>query len=79
MSTINGDKIPSVHNSPAAWPTKPSGKRGPKHRDLPENLIKRLADQGKGPKAIANVLKSEGIAVSYKTIQRILKGQRVMV
>ena len=53
------------------------GKRGPKHRQLPEDLIRRLADEGMGSKAIATELKAEhGIVVSYKTIQRILSGER---
>ena len=48
------------------------GKRGPKHRDLPRDLIRQLAGEGMGSKAIASQLKREqGIAVSYKTIQRI--------
>ena len=80
MSTTNDQNIYSGHNSPAAPPTKPCGKRGPKHRFLPEDFIKTLAAQGKGAKAIAGELKKEnGITVSYKTVERILKGQRVMI
>ena len=80
MSTTNDQNIYSGHNSPAAPPIKPCGKRGPKHRDLPEDLIKELAAQGKGAKAIAGELKKENdITVSYKTVERILKGQRVMI
>lgn len=57
-----------------------SGKRGPKHRRLPEDLIRQLASEGMGSKAIADRLRAEpGVTVSYKTIQRILSGQRVMV
>ena len=53
------------------------GKRGPKHRDLPGDLIKQLAGEGMGSKAIATQLKKEqGINVSYKTIQRVLSGER---
>lgn len=52
-------------------------KRGPKHRPLPEDLIMRLAGEGLGAKAIAVRLRVEhGIKVSYKTIQRILSGER---
>lgn len=55
-------------------------KRGPKHRELPVDLIKELAAEGFGAKVIAAVLKRrQGIVVSYKTVQRVLAGQRVMV
>jgi hypothetical protein len=77
MSTINSDEIPSGHNSPAARPEKQISKRGPKFRDdIPTDFVNELASQGKGPKAIAGILKGKGIAVSYKTIQRTLSGQR---
>ena len=80
MSTINDNKIPSGHISPAAPPQRHIGKRGPKFRDdIPVDRVHELAAQGKGPKAIAGELKGEGVTVSYKTIQRILDGQRVMV
>ncbi|MFC1906958.1 hypothetical protein ACFLW8_02620 [Chloroflexota bacterium] len=48
-----------------------------KKRALPEDLIKQWASEGEGSKAIVTRLKSQGIAVSYKTIQRLLNGQRV--
>jgi len=52
-------------------------KRGPKHRDLPGDLIRRLAAESMGSKAIATKLRKEqGIPVSYKTIQRVLSGER---
>lgn len=55
-------------------------KRGPKHRELPEEVIKELSEQGLGSKAISTRLReTQGIEVSYKTIQRILSGQRVLV
>ena len=80
MHTINGEKIRSVHNSPAALPVKPSSKRGPKHRDLPEDLIRQWASEGMGSKSIAARLKREqGITVHYSTIQRILTGQRLLI
>ncbi len=51
--------------------------RGPKQRLLPEYLIRQLAADGMGSKAIAPKLKVDyGIAVSYKTIQRVLSGER---
>ena len=49
-------------------------KRGPKHRDMPEDLMRQLAGQGMGSKAIAARLRTEGVDVSYKTIQRRLQG-----
>ena len=53
------------------------GKRGPKHRRLPADLIRQLAAEGMGSKAIAARLKAEpGVKVSYKTIQRIISGER---
>jgi len=81
MSTINDDKIRSGHNSPAARPPMPIGKRGPKFRDdIPVDIVNELAAQGMGAWAIAAELKKErGITVSYKTVQRILAGQRVLV
>jgi len=54
-------------------------KRGPKHRQLPEDLIRELASEGMGSKAIALRLRTEGVTVSYKTIQRLLSGQRVLI
>jgi hypothetical protein len=55
-------------------------KRGPKHRELPEDLIRQLAAEGMGSKAISAWLRAEhGLTVSYRTIQRILSGQRVLV
>ena len=53
-------------------------RRGPKHKNLPVETIKRWAKaKGMGSKAIAARLSKEhGIEVSYKTVQRILTGQR---
>ena len=74
MLTLNDENICSLHNSPAARPTKPIGKRGPKHRDLPEDLIRQWASQGMGSKAIAQRLKREqGIEVHFTTIYRLLQ------
>jgi len=76
MSTVEGKKIEvDIINPPDAIRT--STKRGPKHRQLPEDLIRQLASEGMGSKVIAARLKAEhGIIVSYKTIQRILSGER---
>lgn len=65
------DKTPSGGKKRAA-------KRGPKFKPLPEGLIMRWAKkEDMGSKAIATRLaKERGIDVSYKTIQRLLAGQR---
>ena len=55
------------------------GKRGPKHKALPEDLITRWASEGMRNKAIVAELRKRDIIISPKTIQRILKGQRVLV
>jgi hypothetical protein len=57
---------------------KPRGRpKTYKKRQLPEREIKKLYDGGMGAWAIATKLKKEeGIDVSYKTIQRILSGER---
>jgi hypothetical protein len=46
---------------------------GPKSKVLPMDLIKQLVSEGQGSKMIAKRLTSDGIDVSYKTIQRLLK------
>lgn len=52
---------------------KDDGKRGPKHKALPRELIKQWAGEGMGSRAIASRLNNElGIEVSYKTVQRAL-------
>ncbi len=57
---------------------KPRGRpKTYKKRQLPEREIKKLYDGGMGAWAIATKLKKEeGIEVSYKTIQRVLSGER---
>jgi len=48
-----------------------------KKKELPEGIIKQLHNKGQGSKAITTKLKTElGIDVSYKTIQRVLAGER---
>lgn len=49
-------------------------RRGPKQLPVPEDLIRELASQGLGSKAIAAKLNERGISVSYKTIQRRIQG-----
>ena len=76
MSTLENKNFEvDIINPPVATRTLP--KRGPKHRQLPEDLIRQLADKGMGSKVIASTLKRElDIGVSYKTIQRLLSGER---
>jgi len=78
MSTLDGKKFEvDIIDPRDAMSKRPRGKKGPKHRQLPEDLIMRLAGEGIGSKTIAARLKSEhGVTVSYKTIQRILSGER---
>ncbi|MFC1869683.1 hypothetical protein ACFLYE_00240 [Chloroflexota bacterium] len=75
MHTVNGVNIQSVHNSTEDPPTKPFSKRGPKSRELPDDLISQWAGEGLGSKAISSRLKREqGVDVHYSTIQRRLQG-----
>ena len=76
MSTLDGQKSEVDIIQPSVA-TKTLPKRGPKPRQLPEALIRHLANKGVGSKAIATRLKADtGITVSYKTIQRLLSGKR---
>ena len=72
MSTVNGQKTEVDIIEPAVA-TRPSPKRGPKFTELPEGLIKQLAGEGMGSKAIVARLKETGFDVSYKTVQRRLQ------
>ena len=47
---------------------------GPKIPTIPDSLIKELASQGLGAKAITSRLAEQGIVVSHMTIQRRLQG-----
>lgn len=70
MSTLN-QNIATVDIKRAGGRIKPRRKR-----ELPEGLIKQLSE-GMGSKAVASKLKRDkGIDVSYKTIQRLLAGER---
>lgn len=57
-------------------PLKPNGNStpGPKIPTIPDGLIKELAGQGLGAKAIVSRLAEQGIVVSHMTIQRRLRG-----
>ncbi|MFC1956638.1 hypothetical protein ACFLWZ_09050 [Chloroflexota bacterium] len=76
MSTVGSRKI-RVDIIEAVTSKRTSGKRGPKQRDLPQEIIEHWASQSIGSKAIASRLNRElDIKVSYKTIQRLLSGER---
>lgn len=72
MSTVNNKKSAvDIIQPSVAKVTR--GKRGPKQKALPQELIKQWTGEGMGSKAIASRLNRElGIKVSYKTIQRAL-------
>ena len=75
MSTL---KTPKNEVDIIAPRGKKPKKRGPKPKVLPVRVIMRWAEKEEmGSKAIATRLgKERGIKVSYKTVQRILAGQR---
>ncbi len=76
MSTLN-DKKTEVDIIQPSVTKVTREKRGPKQKVLPHELIKKWAGGGMGSKAIASKLNNElGIKVSYKTIQRLLSGER---
>ena len=78
MHTVNDKKIEvCIIQPPVGKVTRK--KRGPKHRELPEDLIRQWASKGIGSKAIATRLKRDfDIKVHYSTIQRLLAGQRAL-
>jgi len=76
MSTLN-DKKSEVDIIQPSVGKVTREKRGPKQQALPQELIKQWAGEDMGSKAIASKLNNElGIKVSYKTIQRLLSGER---
>jgi len=76
MSTLDDKKIEVDIIQPSVGKVTRE-KRGPKHKALPQELIKQWSGEGMGSKAIASKLSNElGIKVSYKTIQRLLSGER---
>ena len=80
MHTVNGEKSEVCIIQPPVRKVTREKRRGPKHRDLPEDLIRQWDSEGIGSKAIATRLKRElDIKVHYSTIQRLLVGQRVLV
>ncbi|MFC2042478.1 hypothetical protein ACFLTV_03205 [Chloroflexota bacterium] len=79
MSTVKSEKSEvDIINPPE--PKRTPGKRGPKHKELPQELIEKWASKGMGSKAIASRLNRElDIKISYKTIQRALSSIRDLV
>lgn len=71
MSTLNSP-------SPTVDIFRPRGRpKTYQKRPLPDDKIKQLHSEGIGVKAITTQLKKEqGVDVSYKTIQRVLSGER---
>ena len=71
MSTLNPPNLTVDNFRPTGRP------KTYKKRLLPDDKIRQLHKDGMGAKAIATKLKREkGIIVSYKTIQRVLSGER---
>ena len=69
----------SISNEPSVTMDnfRPRGRpKAYEKRELPEELIRQLSSEGMGSRAIASTLKKRAIIVSYKTIQRILAGER---
>jgi len=79
MATLESQKYKVAIIPPPARVTT-VGKRGPKHKALPVELIMQWAREGMGSKRIASRLKAEhSIIVGFRTIARIISGQRVMI
>ncbi len=71
MSTLNSPSVTVDNFRPRGRP------KSYKKRPLPDDKVKQMHKEGMGAKAIAIQLRTEqGITVSYKTIQRVLAGQR---
>lgn len=70
MSTLNSPSPTVASFRPRGRPTTY------KKRELPEELISQLSREGVGAKVIASKLNKQGIDVSYRTIHRILSGER---
>ena len=59
-----------------ALSAQPKALRGRPKLELPVEEIKRLGKQDLGAKAIAGQLKAKGYSVSFRTVHRILTGER---
>ena len=71
----------SRYLSDGLWPptplsVQPKAQRGRPKLALPVEKIKRLGKRGLGAKAIATQLKAEGYLVSFRTVHRVLTGER---
>lgn len=75
MATLESPKITVALFQPSVS-SKASNKRGPKHKALPVDVIRQLASQGNGSKKIAATLKTQGVKVGFRTIARMLSGER---
>ena len=72
MATVN-DKKSEVAK---IKPTVRNNGRGRKQKQLPIELIMKLADESMGSKRIASRLNAEGIEVGFRTVARIISGER---
>ena len=78
LATLENNKN-TVAIFPPRAPSAAVGKRGPKPKILPLELIMQWAGEGDGSKKIASRLKTEhGIEIGFRTIARILCGQRIL-
>lgn len=79
MATVKGKKSEvAIIQPPVAKVTHE--KRGPKHKDLPVELITQWVGEGMGYKRIAAKLKAEhDINVGFRTIARAVKGERLLI
>lgn len=78
-ATIKGENSKVAIIQPETPKVIRDNKRGPKHKDLPLEQIIEWQAQGLGSKAIATKLNDQGIEVGFRTIARILSGQRVLL
>lgn len=63
-----GENVPSM---------KLSHQKGPyQKQELPEKLILDMSHQGRGSRVIAAYLGLQGIYISYRTVQRVIRGER---
>ena len=80
MSTVN-DKNSTVDIfHPLTPKVTLRKKRGPRQQDLPVDLITQWAGDGIGYKRIAARLGDEhNITISYRTVARVVKGERLLI
>ena len=72
LSTVKGQKT-SMDILALPVPIRPIVHPGPKNMALPLDRIAKLTADGMRSKLIARQLNADGIEVSYKTIQRLLR------